>query len=217
MGVDITATSVPHTNIPSTKPLTSMPPQHLTSHHAHQCDYFDMQHFSEGPSMGLSPHGPSTTMPQSLSFSELDPLMSEHTSTHHGHILDPSWSPPPYRIEVGSLFTSLALLSTVCLSNSIPSALTLTVPDHLTVPSSFTPPQTNFDETMAASPPTSHITLSYHVDPFITHDFHIEGMGRARSMPLLEGHVGVEVMVTVEAEVAVRVKAEVEVEAEAEL
>ncbi|KAI7992516.1 putative beta-1,3-galactosyltransferase 12 [Camellia lanceoleosa] len=83
-----------------------MPPPHLTPRHAHQSDNFDMEHFGEGPSMGLSPHGPSIAMhtPQTspLEYTnytsqfapEVDPLMSEHISAHHGHILDPSWSPP---------------------------------------------------------------------------------------------------------------------------
>ncbi|XP_028075511.1 uncharacterized protein LOC114277765 [Camellia sinensis] len=103
MGVDITSTSMPHPNMPSTEPLTSMPPPHPTARHAHQSDYFDMEHFGEGPSMGLSPHGPSTAMhtpqtspPECTNYTsqfapEVDPLMFEHTSTHHGHILDPSW------------------------------------------------------------------------------------------------------------------------------
>ncbi|KAI7979648.1 hypothetical protein LOK49_Contig285G00002, partial [Camellia lanceoleosa] len=60
MGVDITGTSMPHPNMPSSEPSTSMPPPHPTARHAHQSDYFDMEHFGEGPSMGLSPHGPFT-------------------------------------------------------------------------------------------------------------------------------------------------------------
>ncbi|KAL7234309.1 hypothetical protein ACSBR1_017828 [Camellia fascicularis] len=135
-----------------------------------------MEHFGEGPSMGLSPHGPSTAMhtpqtspPECTNYTsqfapEVDPLMSEHTSTHHGHILDPSWSPPPYRTAVGTPVTPLAPLSTTCLSTVIPSASTLTAPDPFTVPSS----------------PTPHITFTYHVDPLITHDFHIDGEGEGQ-------------------------------------
>ncbi|XP_028115994.1 uncharacterized protein LOC114313781 [Camellia sinensis] len=179
IGVDITVTSMPHPNMPSTEPSTSMPPPHPTSRHAHQSDYFNMEHFGEGPSMGLSPHGPSTAMhtpqtspPECTNYtsqfaSEVDPLMSEHTSTHHGHILDPSWSLPPYRTAVGTPVTPLAPLSTTCLSTMIPSASTLTAPDPFTVPSSPTP----------LSSPTPHITFTYHVDPLITHDFHIDGEG----------------------------------------
>ncbi|KAI8018852.1 Mediator of RNA polymerase II transcription subunit 14 [Camellia lanceoleosa] len=67
-----------------------------------------MEHFGEGPSMGLSPHGPFTAAhtPQTspLEYTtytsqfapEVDPLMSDHTSTHHGHILDPLVT-TPYR------------------------------------------------------------------------------------------------------------------------
>ncbi|CAL5381974.1 unnamed protein product [Camellia sinensis] len=176
MGVDITATSMPHPNMPSTEPSTSMPPPHPTARHAHQSDYFDTEHFGEGPSMGLSPHGPSTTMhtpqtspPECTNYTsqfapEVDPLMFEHTSTHHGHILDPSWSPPPYRTAVGTPVTPFAPLSTTCLSTMIPFASTLTAPDPFTVPSS----------------PTRHITFTYHVDPLITHDFHIDGEGEGQ-------------------------------------
>ncbi|CAL5361863.1 unnamed protein product [Camellia sinensis] len=182
MGVDITVTSMPHPNMPSTEPSTSMPPPHPTARHAHQLDYFDMEHFGEGPSMGLSPHGPSIAMhtpqtspPECTNYTsqfapEVDPLMSEHTSTHHGHILDPSWSPPPYRTAVGTPVTPLAPLSTTCLSTMIPSASTLTAPNPFTVPSSPTPP----------SSPTAHITFTYHVDPLITHDFHIDGEGEGQ-------------------------------------
>ncbi|GMP68314.1 hypothetical protein CsSME_00027961 [Camellia sinensis var. sinensis] len=151
MGEDITTTSMPDPNMPSTEPSTSMPPPYPTPRHAHQLDNFDMEHFGEGPSIGLSPHGPSTTMrtpqtspPKCTNYtsqfaSEVDPLMSEHTSTHHGHILDPSWSPPPYRTAVGTPVTPLTPLSTTCLSTVIPSASTLTTPDLFTVPSSPTP------------------------------------------------------------------------------
>ncbi|GMP27334.1 hypothetical protein CsSME_00003373 [Camellia sinensis var. sinensis] len=170
---------MPHPNMPSTEPSTSMPPPHPTAPHAHQSDYFDMEHFGEGPSMGLSPRGPSTAMhtpqtslPECTNYTsqfapEVDPLMSEHTSTHHGHILDPSWSPPSYRTAVGTPVTPLAPLSTTCLSTMIPSASTLTAPDPFIVPSSPTPPLS----------PTPHITFTYHVDPLITHDFHIDGKG----------------------------------------
>ncbi|KAI7990633.1 Kinesin-like protein KIN-14E [Camellia lanceoleosa] len=141
-----------------------------------------MEHFGEGPSMGLSPHGPFTAMhtpqtspPECTNYTsqfapKVDPLMSEHTSTHHGHILDPSWSPPPYRTAVGTPVTPLAPLSTTCLSTMIPSASTLTAPDPLTVPSSPTLP----------SSPTPHIPFTYHVDPLITHDFHIDGEGEGQ-------------------------------------
>ncbi|KAL7200047.1 hypothetical protein ACSBR2_022202 [Camellia fascicularis] len=184
MAVDITATLVPHMNMPSSEP--SVPPLHPTPCHAHRSDPFDVEHFGEGPSVGLARHAPSTAMPTlhfdpiesthyiSQSFPERDPLMSEHTSTHHGHILEPSWSPPPYRTEVGSLVTPLAPLSTACLSNMMPSSSTLTTPDHLTVPSSLMPPQINVDETMARLSPTPHITLSQLDDLPITYDFHIE-------------------------------------------
>ncbi|CAL5346748.1 unnamed protein product [Camellia sinensis] len=187
MGVDIIVTSMPHPNMPSTEPSTSMPstsmpPPHRTARHAHQSDYFDMEHFGEGPSMGLSPHGPSTAMhtpqtspPECTYYTsqfapEVDPLMSEHTSTHHGHILDTSWSPPPYRTAVGTPVTSLAPLSTTCLSTMIPSASTFTAPNPFTVPSSPTPP----------SSLTPHITFTYHVDPLITRDFHIDGEGEGQ-------------------------------------
>ncbi|KAI8018858.1 Peptidyl-prolyl cis-trans isomerase FKBP62 [Camellia lanceoleosa] len=96
--------------------------------------------------------------------------MSDHTSTHHGHILDPSWSPPPYRTAVGTPVTPLAPLSTTCLSTIIPSVSTLTAPDPLTVPSSPTPP----------SSLTPHIPFTYHVDLLITHDFHIDGEGEGQ-------------------------------------
>ncbi|GMP99679.1 hypothetical protein CsSME_00047061 [Camellia sinensis var. sinensis] len=172
---------MPYPNMPSTEPSTSMPsismpPPHPTTRHAHQSDYFDMEHFGEGPSMGLSPHGPSTAMhtpqtslPECTNYTsqfapEVDPLMSEHTSTHHGHILDPFWSPPPYTTAVGTPVTPLAPLSTTCLSTMIPSASTLTAPDPFTVPSS----------------PAPHITFTYHVDPLITHDFHIDGEGEGQ-------------------------------------
>ncbi|KAL7233358.1 hypothetical protein ACSBR1_017058 [Camellia fascicularis] len=62
MGVDIIPTSVAHTNMPSTEPSTSMPRPHPTLRHAHQSDHFHVEHFGEGLSMGLSPHGPSTSM-----------------------------------------------------------------------------------------------------------------------------------------------------------
>ncbi|GMP83809.1 hypothetical protein CsSME_00037595 [Camellia sinensis var. sinensis] len=176
-----------HPNMPSTEPSTSMPstsmpPPHPTPHQAHQLDNFDMEHFGEGLSMGLSSHGPSTVMrtpqtslPECTNYtsqfaSEVDPLMSKHTYTHHGHILDPSWSPPPYRTAVGTSVTPLAPLSTICLSTVIPSASTLTAPDPFTVPSSPTLP----------SSPTPHITFTYHVDPLITHDFHIDGEGEGQ-------------------------------------
>ncbi|KAL7203038.1 hypothetical protein ACSBR1_034479 [Camellia fascicularis] len=148
MAVDITATLVPHMNMPSSEP--SVPPVHLIPCHAHRSDPFDMEHFGEGPFMGLARHGPSTVMPTShfdpiectqyisQSSPERDPLMSEHASTHHGHTLEPSWSPPLYRIE------------------------------------------TNVDETMARSSPTPHITLSELDDPLITNDFHIEREGEGQ-------------------------------------
>ncbi|XP_028079460.1 uncharacterized protein LOC114281219 [Camellia sinensis] len=187
MGVDITVTSMPHPNMPSIKPSTSMPstsmpPPHPTARHAHQSDYFNMEHFGERPSMGLSPHGPSAAMhtqqtspPECTNYTsqfatQVDPLMSEHTSTHHGHILDPSWSPPLYRTAVGTPVTLLAPLSTTCLFTMIPSASTLTTPDPFTVPSSPTPP----------SFPTPHMTFTYHVDPLITHDLHIDGEGEGQ-------------------------------------
>ncbi|KAI8026435.1 hypothetical protein LOK49_LG02G02785 [Camellia lanceoleosa] len=71
-----------------------------------------------------------TSLPEYTTYTsqfapEVDPLMSDHTSTHHGHILDPSWSPPPYRTAVGTSVTPLAPLSTTCLSTIIPSASTL--------------------------------------------------------------------------------------------
>ncbi|GMQ07340.1 hypothetical protein CsSME_00051566 [Camellia sinensis var. sinensis] len=190
MAVDITATSVLHMNMPSSEP--SVPPLHPTPCHAHQSDPFDMEHFGDGPSMGLPCHGPSTAMPTphfdpiectqyiSQSSPDRDPLMSEHTSAYHGHILEPSWSPPPYRTEVGSPVTSLAPLSTACLSNMMPSSSTLTTRDHLIVHSSLTPPQANVDETMAPSSPMLHLTLSELHDPLITHDFHIEGDGEGQ-------------------------------------
>ncbi|KAL7189434.1 hypothetical protein ACSBR1_039139 [Camellia fascicularis] len=63
MAVDIAATSVPHMNMPSSETSTSMPPLHPTPCHAHRSDPFDVEHFGEGPSMGLARHGPSTAMP----------------------------------------------------------------------------------------------------------------------------------------------------------
>ncbi|KAI7993745.1 Protein CIA1, partial [Camellia lanceoleosa] len=89
-----------------------------------------MEHFGEGPSMGLSPHGPftaahtpQTSPPEYTTYTsqfapEVDPLMSDHTSTHHGHILDPSWSPPPYRTAVAFTCT-LESSCKICLWHGI--------------------------------------------------------------------------------------------------
>ncbi|KAL7248803.1 hypothetical protein ACSBR1_011060 [Camellia fascicularis] len=162
MAVDFTASSVPHMNMPSSEP--SVPPLHPTPCHAHQSDPFDVEHFGERPSMGLPCDGPSTAMPTP----HFDPIeCTQYTSQSslteifsclniHPHTMAIYWNPlghHPYTRQ----------------------SSTLTTPDHLTVPSSLTPPQTNVDETMILSSPIPDLTLRELHDPLITHDFHIDG------------------------------------------